>query len=109
MFNALGMKMPPVFSSCVLAALRHHVCFHGKTSFICMKPPSCATSSPRGTGHIVIERGRLQVIHRYRNPGDAVVAGAEVEPEPPRTSNVLSHGDDFPKRIETKSELVTLV
>ena len=42
-------------------------------------PPSCATSPPRGTGRIVIERGRLQVIHRYRNPGDAAVAGAEVE------------------------------
>jgi hypothetical protein len=37
------------------------------------------------------------------------VSGAEVEQKPPRTSNVFSHGDDFPKRIETKSESVALV
>jgi hypothetical protein len=37
------------------------------------------------------------------------VAGAEVEQNPLRTSDVLSPGDDFPKRIETKSESVVLV
>jgi len=58
---------------------------------------------------MVIERGRLPVTHRYRNPGDAAVAGAEVEPKIPRTSHVFSHGDDFPKRIATKSALVSLV
>jgi hypothetical protein len=41
--------------------------------------------------------------------GDAAVAGAEVEPKPPRTSNIISPGYDFPKSIERKSELVAFV
>jgi len=45
----------------------------------------------------------------YRNPGDAAVAGAEVEPKPPGTSTIISHGYDFPKSIEGKSKLVALV
>jgi hypothetical protein len=57
---------------------------------------------------MVIERGRLQVTQRYRNPGDAAVAGAEVEQKIPRTSHVFSHGDDFPKRIVTKTALMAL-
>jgi hypothetical protein len=57
---------------------------------------------------MVIERVRVQVIHRYRNPGDAAVAGAASGPKAQRTFNVLSSGDTFPKRIETKSALVAL-
>jgi hypothetical protein len=41
--------------------------------------------------------------------GDAAVAGAEVEPKPPRTSNIISLGYDSPKSIERKSDLVAFV
>jgi len=73
------------------------------------RPPHAPPVPLGDGGRIVIERGRVQVTHRYPNPGDATVAGAEWNKKPPGTSDVVSPGNDFPGRIKKKSELVALL
>jgi hypothetical protein len=71
------------------------------------EPPMGAGLAQGGPPVIAWNWGRdwYYSLHRYRNPGDPQGRG---EQKAPGTSHVLSHGDDFSKRIETGSEWVAL-
>jgi len=77
------MKMPPVFSSCVLVALRHHVCFHGKpirnsdALFGHAGMPPVAVAYPLGN----IELAPVREITQFQSKSESLYHNA---PRPPK-------------------------